>query len=1114
MTVFCNLSSSPSLNAKAASNKKFSPKPMQHDKNESQADRSSTTNGSVDSNNQRISSTKKHSNSGTPRSMDTNSTCSVTMATVGSPDDKEDSRSAGGSLAPVDLTKRVGSILSRSSSDGSASSNGGGGGKKNKAKSNNNPADLSMPTLQAKKPKQLFPRQNSEATHQVTNIQTDVLPPYRRQASLPSSSPSTTSRKYRPTAGKATTTLGSSKFSSISAPVTVIKSIIQSSPSHVGDMDADAGDDGYRGDDDNTTVSTLGTPIGTSNGRKDGAASVGNGSPLAAATAAAASARALLAAKRRDALLGEEGGKREQNSGTSTPTNARDAVEKAANTSVGRNSRRSSTATSHSSSGEEVDSMAVLTPPTATSYADDGEGDEEEDFSVYDMDGDDSVLDDILGDGDDLDKHALSGTDINEENEEKEEHASAAVSLRDDSKLLPTKSSEVNDDVGDSHVGGQPGNQEPLEDMEVEAMEKSSSDNDTTPSNNDRVLKPALKGDISLVRGWTGPKQKVVPPTEQDEEEEVDPIQEGREEVESVLSSGSNIILCSTASDASPPTSPRRVAVEDEISLLRGWATPRPTVAPTREEEEEEESDPIEQGREDIESVLSASSVILCSAAPDASTKGSNSPPASIETSEEEALSRAVTELSDEIDNGTAASTAASATSTAKTIKKAVDTDSAGLPLLYLGPIDIKRPERYASLGHCVHEALRVNYRRCAVNALTDVVILYGPASSVRHDQGDNVWIASVPSRGIDQTIAGRSGASVSSSQRSWAPVDVDSGTNEISSLSDVRRAHSGVAAALASGQPEEALSLLDDLLSCLEHQDREQQLEWLTGTGDGSVQHVNELNYRSLIQSTRKNLSVVQIYARQYSSAARNLRDIVRACPEDITSHMQLGLALIGANQLEDSAAVFGDILIKLDKLDTAEETVQGIDGLSQAKGVVLNNLGCCFLKRKEFERARSVLQRALATLLSSEDSSDHTAKIALCLCNLAKTLVQTKEFDTALDTLDTAITYIRDTPHMEEHYLISTMKAKALVAASVKQFMEAIKIYEEMVVILERSENDDEILSVMANMKAIASELSKHTPSSGATYLRMVEARENEVKARKEARSRISALELDLLT
>ena len=269
----------------------------------------------------------------------------------------------------------------------------------------------------------------------------------------------------------------------------------------------------------------------------------------------------------------------------------------------------------------------------------------------------------------------------------------------------------------------------------------------------------------------------------------------------------------------------------------------------------------------------------------------------------------------------------------------------------------------------------------------------------------------------------------MSSGQRSWAPVSVDDLSAEVSSVADVRRAHSCVARALQCYNYNDAVEILTDLLEGLDQASRKRNF--------------HESNVDEMVEATKRNLATINLIRRQYAEALSGLHDILRSNPGDVTCQALLGLTQVATEDLEEASTTFLEILVQLDKSE--HEMPSKIGDIQVAKGTILNNLASCFIKRKEFVRAKTVYERALDCLLGCQDS----AKSALTLSNLAKCLVQTKEYDLALDTLGSGVETLQNCDKrwaLEWHYLAGIMKARALVAASVKQYMLALDTYEEM--------------------------------------------------------------------
>ena len=415
-----------------------------------------------------------------------------------------------------------------------------------------------------------------------------------------------------------------------------------------------------------------------------------------------------------------------------------------------------------------------------------------------------------------------------------------------------------------------------------------------------------------------------------------------------------------------------------------------------------------------------------------------------------------------------------------------VDMASAGLPLLYLGPIDVNRPARYSSLANCVSQTLREHSNCCIMAKFRpkecDAIVLFGPAPSVRDDDPNSCWIVSMSKRESEKIPSGD--ASVSSGQRSWAPISVDDLSAEVSSIADVRRCHSCVAKALKSENYDEAIEILTDLLDGLEAT---------------RMRHFNQFDADALVYATKRNIAAINLVRKQYPPASKLLGEILRSYPGDLSSQALLGLAQVAAENLEEASTTFLEILVALDKAENDFDPDFG--NLQLAKGTILNNLACCFIKRGEFSRAKMVYERSLDCFLGCAD--DAAKKSALTLGNLAKCLVQTKEYDLALDTLGSSVDSLQSCSNgcgyaVEWHYLTGIMKARALVAASVKQYMLALDTYEEMLKQLDykNKEQYDLILEVYGNMSQIATEIGKHTPESGARFINMIDVRREDVK------------------
>ena len=503
-------------------------------------------------------------------------------------------------------------------------------------------------------------------------------------------------------------------------------------------------------------------------------------------------------------------------------------------------------------------------------------------------------------------------------------------------------------------------------------------------------------------------------------------------------------------------------ADEKTCDGAQGWAPQTPTPIPARPGND---FDDVEEGR----------------ASPPATSPAVCPPsPAPSEDSIDE-ISRALSEIrSDDL------MTSPIVSPPPPTKMRRVDMASAGLPLLYLGPIDVNRPARYSSLANCVSETLRKHNKCCIMTKFRpkecDAIVLFGPAPSVRDDDPNSCWVVSMSKREREKIPSGD--ASVSSGQRSWAPISVDDLSAEVSSIADVRRCHSCVAKALKSENYDEAIEILTDLLDGFE------------ATQKGRF---NEFDVDALVYATKRNIAAINLVRKQYPQASKLLCGILQSYPGDLSSQALLGLAQVAAENLEEASTTFLEILVVLDKAENDFDPDFG--DLQLAKGTILNNLACCFIKRGEFSRAKTVYERALDCLLGC--AGDAAKKSALTLGNLAKCLVQTKEYDLALDTLGSSVDSLQSCSNgcgyaVEWHYLTGIMKARALVAASVKQYMLALDTYEDMLKQLDYKykEQYDLILEVYGNMAQIATEIGKHTPESGARFINMIDVRREDVK------------------
>ena len=502
-------------------------------------------------------------------------------------------------------------------------------------------------------------------------------------------------------------------------------------------------------------------------------------------------------------------------------------------------------------------------------------------------------------------------------------------------------------------------------------------------------------------------------------------------------------------------------ADERNCEVAQGWAPQTPTATPALPGDDFND---VEEGR----SSPPANATAVCPPSP-----------APSEDSIDE-ISRALSEIrSDDL------MTSPIISSTLPTKMKRVEMTLAGLPLLYLGPIDVNRPARYSSLANCVSQTLREHNNCCIMTKFRpkecDAIVLFGPAPSVRDDDPNNCWTVSMPKRESEKIPSGD--ASVSSGQRSWAPISVDDLSAEVSSIADVRRCHSCVAKALQSDNYDKAIEILTDLLDGLEATRK---------------RRFNEFDADALVYATKRNIAAINLFRKQYPPASKVLGEISRSHPGDLSSQALLGLAQVAAENLEEASTTFLEILVALDKAENDFDPDFG--DLQLAKGAILNNLACCFIKRGEFSRAKTVYERALDCLLGCADAAK---KSALTLGNLAKCLVQTKEYDLALDTLGSSLDSLQSCSNgygyaVDWHYLTGIMKARALVAASVKQYMLALDTYEEMLNQLDykNKEQYDLILEVYGNMAQIAAEIGKHTPESGARFINMIDVRREDMK------------------
>lgn len=503
-------------------------------------------------------------------------------------------------------------------------------------------------------------------------------------------------------------------------------------------------------------------------------------------------------------------------------------------------------------------------------------------------------------------------------------------------------------------------------------------------------------------------------------------------------------------------------ADERNCEVAQGWAPHTPTATPARPGDDFND---VEEGR----SSPPATATAVCPPSP-----------APSEDSIDE-ISRALSEIrSDDL------MTSPIISSTLPTKMKRVEMTLAGLPLLYLGPIDVNRPARYSSLANCVSQTLREHNNCCIMTKFRpkecDAIVLFGPAPSVRDDDPNNCWTVSMSKRKSEKIPSGD--AIVSSGQRSWAPISVDDLSAEVSSIADVRRCHSCVAKALQSENYDEAIEILTDLLDGLEATRK---------------RRFNEFDADALVYATKRNIAAINLVCKQYPPASKVLGEISRSHPGNLSSQVLLGLAQVATENLEEASTTFLEILVALDKAENDFDPDFG--DLQLAKGTILNNLACCFIKRGEFSRAKTIYERALECLLGCADAAKKSS--ALTLGNLAKCLVQTKEYDLALDTLGSSVDSLQSYSNgygdaVEWHYLTGIMKARALVAASVKQYMLALDTYEEMLNQLDykNKEQYDLILEVYGNMTQIATEIGKHTPESGARFIDMIDVRREDVK------------------
>lgn len=335
------------------------------------------------------------------------------------------------------------------------------------------------------------------------------------------------------------------------------------------------------------------------------------------------------------------------------------------------------------------------------------------------------------------------------------------------------------------------------------------------------------------------------------------------------------------------------------------------------------------------------------------------------------------------------------------------------LPLLYLGPIALARPERYASLGHCVKEALQEYSQRASPLISSPegtMIALSGPAPTYNICNRDQ-WVINIATF-CDSALPGN-GTCESSEFTSF---EVDDKAKEISNIDSVRKIHGCVTRLIEDMRFQDSLILLFGLLTSLE----------LSLQKFGNT---NEINYDCLIQDTKRNMATIQLslgrfrHARNILCCADNTKMI------DILSNSLLGLALCGNKELDKACKVFSEVASNIGDIPSGEPSSQKLDP-DDAKGITLNNLGCCLLKLKQYKRANNNFQTAVQALGGTRRRS----LIAFCFCNMAKNFVQMKDYDAAINALQEAVVIFRKETLLDDCHLASTLKAMSYVSVSVK--------------------------------------------------------------------------------
>uniref|UniRef100_A0A7S4I651 Uncharacterized protein n=1 Tax=Odontella aurita TaxID=265563 RepID=A0A7S4I651_9STRA len=375
----------------------------------------------------------------------------------------------------------------------------------------------------------------------------------------------------------------------------------------------------------------------------------------------------------------------------------------------------------------------------------------------------------------------------------------------------------------------------------------------------------------------------------------------------------------------------------------------------------------------------------------------------------------------------------------------------------------------------------------------------------------------------------------------------------QIETLYDVRRVHETVEGHLQAGKYARAIAVLSDnllpslkLMEQLEEKFRDkydQRGAGAEGGGDdestGSA-GAGAFPYRELIASALRNVGVLQMWVGSFEDAINTFLEAMQHDPNDATPLSYLGLLMCATRRTDDARKIFLRALLMIERGEQLSQAPSGSRNAGPvapeertklvriAKGILLNNMGWCFLKTEELEKANGTFRRALGMLL--ENGREHerrrggteaggtpaaggrtnTAKaeqhggdlplsrfcIAITMCNMGAILGRTKELDVAVQALEPAAELFKSIPGLDKYFVITTLNAIALINATLKNLNNALTAYERILDYMDSKAAegvcaDEDAVLTLGKMRLIYRELKD--AESVKMCLRMIVTRHN---------------------